>query len=76
MGGDQDMQLKILGKPVGPGTVMLIKGERGQFRFHSVSWSQAGEMSLTFIGGPAGHESYRSFRPDRVKKVLRDIPTE
>lgn len=63
------MQLTVKGKPVGPGTEMSITGERGTFTFHSVSWSKEGKISLTFVGGSSGNECFRSFRPERVKKV-------
>lgn len=70
MEGDKDVQLQVLGKPIGPGSMCLIKGERGTFRFMYPSWSQEGRLSLTFVGGLAGHQCYRSFYPDKVKKVL------
>lgn len=64
------MELKVKGKPIGPGSEMLIKGERGVYTLKSVSWSSEGKISLNCIGGPAGHTCWRSFRPERVKKVL------
>jgi hypothetical protein len=66
---DEAIQLTIAGKPVGPGAMMSITGERGLFKFKSVSWSKEGNMSLTFVGGVVGEECWRSFRPERVKKV-------
>jgi hypothetical protein len=68
--GDKDMQLKVLGRPIGPGTMMQIKGERGTFKFLYPTWSSEGRLSLTFVGGLAGHLCYRSFYPEKVKKVL------
>jgi hypothetical protein len=60
------MELKVRGVPVGPGTVMEIKGERGKFTFAYPTWSKAGRLSLTFHS-PDG--SFRSFYPERVRKV-------
>ncbi len=64
------MELRILRKPVGPGTIVQIKGERGMFTVKSISTSAAGLISVNCVGGPAGHAAWRSFRPERVKKVL------
>jgi hypothetical protein len=66
---EPDMQLIVKGKPIGPGTEMSIIGERGRFTFKYPSWNKEGRMSLTFVGGLPGHESYRSFYVERVKKV-------
>jgi len=63
-------ELRIKGKPIGPGTVVTITGERGKFTFLYPTWSKSGKMSLTFVGGPPGHYSYRSFYPEKVKKVF------
>lgn len=68
-GGTIVAEFKVRGKSVGPGTVMSIKGARGLYTLKSVSWSADGKISLNCVGGPAGHTCWRSFRPDRVKKV-------
>jgi hypothetical protein len=65
-----ELKIKVKGKSIGPGTQVLIKGARGKFIFMYPTWSKEGRLSLTFIGGPRGHECWRSFYPDRVKKVL------
>jgi hypothetical protein len=64
--------LLVLGKPVSPGMMMAIKGERGRFKFLYPTWSSGGKLSLTFVGGPPGHECYRSFYPERVKKIFKE----
>lgn len=63
------MELKVKGKSIGPGSLLSIKGERGIYTLKSVSWSKEGLVSLNCVGGPAGHTCWRSFRPERVKKV-------
>jgi len=65
-------ELRIKGKAVGPGTVMTISGVRGKFTFLYPTWSKDGRLSLTFVGGMPGHYSYRSFYPERVKRVLNN----
>lgn len=52
-----------------PGTTLSIHGEKGLFRFCYATVSEGGDVSLTFIGGPSGHEKIRSFRPERLKAV-------
>ncbi len=63
--------LKVKGVPIGPGMEMAITGERGRFRFLYPSWNRDKKLILNFVGGPKGHEAFRSFYPERVKKVYR-----
>lgn len=53
-----------------PGGAVRISGERGTFTFIKASQSASGEISLDFVGGLPGHYAFRSFRPERVKKIL------
>ena len=53
------------------GTEVSITGERGRFRFVKASTTSAGREVFDFIGGPAGREIWRSFYPERVKRVHR-----
>jgi hypothetical protein len=53
------------------GTEVSIRGERGRFRFIKAVQTPAGAVWLDFIGGPAKAEKWRSFRPDRVRRVHR-----
>lgn len=53
-----------------PGTRVRIVGARGVFEFVKASTASNGAVSLDFIGGTPGHYSWRSFRPERVKRVL------
>jgi uncharacterized protein YlaI len=56
---------------VQPGTEFSIVGERGRFRFLGAEISDSGKTVLNFIGGAPGHEAFRSFYPERVKRVHR-----
>jgi hypothetical protein len=53
------------------GTEVSIRGERGRFRFIKAVQTPAGAVWLDFIGGPAKAEKWRSFYPDRVRRVHR-----
>jgi hypothetical protein len=53
------------------GTEVSIRGERGRFRFIQAVETPAGAVWLDFIGGPAKAEKWRSFHPDRVRRVHR-----
>lgn len=53
-----------------PGARVLIEGEKGTFDFQYATHNKDGKLILTFIGGPPGHEAYRSFYEDRVRKIL------
>lgn len=63
--------LRMHGRELLPGTEVSISGERGRFRFVSATTTSANRLVLDFIGGPAGHECWRSFYPERVKTVHR-----
>ncbi|GAB4993518.1 hypothetical protein MAHJHV58_48800 [Mycobacterium avium subsp. hominissuis] len=52
--------LRVHGRELVPGTEVSISGERGRFRFVGATTS-ANRLVLDFIGGPAGHECWRSF---------------
>lgn len=54
-----------------PGTEVSISGERGRFRFQGESTTGTGRVVYHFVGGVAGHECFRSFYPERVKRVHR-----
>ena len=53
------------------GTEVSIRGERGRFRFIKAVQTPAGAVWLDFIGGPVKAEKWRSFYPDRVRRVHR-----
>jgi len=57
-------------KILAPGTRVRITGARGVFEFVKATTARNGAVSLDFIGGPSGHYTWRSFRPERVKRVL------
>jgi len=53
-----------------PGTEVKIQGERGRYRFIKRVTTPTAQW-LDFVGGPAGHASWRSFGEERVKTVHR-----
>lgn len=65
------------GRHIEPGTEVSIRGERGRFRFVShttVVGERSGEVILEWvdvIGGARGASQWRSFRPDRIRRVHR-----
>lgn len=59
------------GRHLVPGTEVSIRGERGRFRFISAQETKAGLTVLNFVGGSSGHEAFRSFYPERVRRVHR-----
>ncbi|QFG08466.1 hypothetical protein SEA_EFRA2_82 [Mycobacterium phage Efra2] len=61
----------VHGRVLEPGTEVSIRGERGRFRFRSASLTSTGRIVCDFIGGPAGHETWRSFYPERIRTVHR-----
>ncbi|AVJ50816.1 hypothetical protein SEA_GEMMA_72 [Mycobacterium phage Gemma] len=65
------MTVKVNDRKLEPGTEVSIKGERGRFRFVKATTTSQGKTVLDFIGGPAGHEQWRSFYPERVETVHR-----
>jgi hypothetical protein len=64
-------ELKVKGHAFYPGIEVAITGERGKFRFQYPTWNEAGKLILTFIGGAPGHECWRSFYAERVRKVYK-----
>lgn len=56
--------LRINGRIVEPGTELSIRGEVGRFVFRWLT----GEH-LTCWGGRLGHEKFRTFRQDQVRRV-------
>lgn len=70
---DAVTEYRIGRKTLTPGSIVQIRGARGTFTFVKATTSHTGEVSLDFVGGVTGHYSFRSFRPDRVKKVLKYV---
>ncbi|QBP31659.1 hypothetical protein SEA_NIKLAS_77 [Mycobacterium Phage Niklas] len=64
-------EVVVHGRTLTPGTEVSIRGERGRFRFRSASLTSSGRITCDFIGGPAGHEQWRSFYPERIRTVHR-----
>jgi len=56
--------LKANGRRIEPGTELSITGEPGRFIFR---WLTGND--LTCWGGRTGHEKYRSFPIERVRRV-------
>lgn len=61
----------VHGRRLEPGTEVSITGVRGRFRFMKAATTASGREVYDFIGGVDGHESWRSFYPERVKRVHR-----
>lgn len=59
------------GRHLTPGIEVSVKGERGRFRFINAQMTSAGKLVLNFVGGAAGHEVFRSFYPERIRRVHR-----
>lgn len=64
-------EVVVNGRTLEPGTEVSIAGERGRFRFRSAATTSGGRIVCDFIGGPAGHEQWRSFYPERIRTVHR-----
>uniref|UniRef100_A0AAU8GP10 DUF7246 domain-containing protein n=1 Tax=Mycobacterium phage Pharb TaxID=3136626 RepID=A0AAU8GP10_9VIRU len=64
-------EVVVHGRVLLPGTEVSIRGERGRFRFKSAARTSGGRIVCDFIGGPAGHEQWRSFYPERIRTVHR-----
>lgn len=60
--------IQVNGRHVSAGTELSIHDERGRFRFIKHVKTPTAEW-IDVVGGTTGHKSYRSFRPDRVKRV-------
>ncbi len=64
-------EVVVHGRLLTPGMEVSIRGERGRFRFKAAAVTSGGRVVCDFIGGPAGHEQWRSFYPERIKTVHR-----
>jgi hypothetical protein len=63
------------GKTMVPGTEFAVSGERGaRFRFLKHVTSGAAEW-IDCVGGKSGHKMIRSFRPDRISRITRLVPS-
>jgi hypothetical protein len=66
-------ELRLGRRVLEPGTRCTVRGERGGvFRFveHVVNPDNGAEW-VTLLGGRAGVVTYRSFRPERIARVMR-----
>lgn len=61
----------INGRDVQAGTELSVRGERGRFRFLEHVVLDDGRAWINTLGGATGHETFRSFRPERVRTVHR-----
>lgn len=61
-------EIQINGRNVVVGTELSIVDERGRFRFLQHVQTPTAEW-IDVIGGPEKVRMYRSFRPERVKRV-------
>jgi len=61
-------EIQINGRNVVRGTELSITAERGRFLFVKHVQTPTAEW-IDVIGGPKGIKMFRSFRPDRVKRV-------
>lgn len=62
---------RINGRLIEVGTEMSIPGE-GRFVFLKHVTTPTGVEWIDVYGGKKGHETLRSFRPDRIRTVHRD----
>jgi hypothetical protein len=62
-------EIQINGRKVSPGTELRISNERGRFRFVKYVKTPDQTEWIDVWGGTKGGETWRSFRPDRVKTV-------
>lgn len=61
----------LAGKPVLAGDEVHVPWE-GRFRFLRHVTNANGAVWIDLYGGKAGHETIRSFRPDRVSKIYKN----
>ena len=61
-------EMQINGRNVVAGTELSITSERGRFKFLKHVQTPTAEW-IDVVGGVANHKSYRSFRPERVRRV-------
>ncbi|WP_224768996.1 DUF7246 family protein [Nocardioides ochotonae] len=57
------------GRHLRPGVEFSVRGERGRFRFLRHVRTETGTEWVEGIGGPKGCHQWRSFRPDRIRRV-------
>lgn len=61
---------RVNGRVLVPGRELTIRGERGRFRFvKHVRNDATGREWIDVYGGVKGHETLRSFRPERIRAV-------
>lgn len=63
---NSNQTLKIHNRIIEHNTEISIDGEAGRFKFISIN---ASDGSITCFGGRQGYAMFRSFMPDRVKRV-------
>lgn len=61
-------KIQVNGRWVSAGTELSITNERGRFRFLRHIKTSTAEW-IDVIGGPSNYKAFRSFRPDRVRRV-------
>lgn len=61
-------EIQINGRNVVAGTELSVTSERGRFKFIKHVQTPTAEW-IDVVGGSSGHKSFRSFRPERVKRV-------
>jgi hypothetical protein len=67
----------VNGRILTRGTEVSIRGERGRFRFlRAIERPEHGLYWLEFWGGPRHSEQWRSFYPERVRRVHRIKTTD
>lgn len=59
------------GRSVDTNTEVTVDCERGRFRFIRHVTTAAGYQWIDVYGGQKGHETIRSFRPERIRTVHR-----
>lgn len=64
------------GRHISAGTEVSIKGERGRFRFIKAVTTEDGRYWLDFWGGPKHCPAWRSFYPERIRRVHRIAKTD
>ncbi|ATN94061.1 hypothetical protein J4U01_gp097 [Mycobacterium phage Kumao] len=64
-------EVEVNGKLLTVDTEVSIKGERGRFRFKYARYTKDGRLNLTFVGGPFGYETFRTFYPEKIRRVHR-----
>lgn len=58
------------GRHIEKGTELSIQGERGRFKFIQHVYNPKVDAEwIDVVGGKRGVKEYRSFRPDKIKRV-------